>query len=240
MQILYTDDLSIFRELTANREVDGRHVKKLVSAIKKNNLLRVNPILVDRKMNVIDGQHRLEACRILQEGIFYMIDEHVSQSDIATLNSNSNNWKPADYVNYHTIEKAPGFEKVSKLLSLFQWLNVSTAVELLSSDNRRKTAEIREGKIDTSNYENAVEICKAINAMKDDYPFTAGGKFIRVFRKLVESGLYDHAVFLDKLEGNRRSFVQCANSRQYIEMIEEIYNKWTTESKRVYFTRTIK
>ena len=55
------------------------------AAIKKNNLLRVNPIIVDRKMNVIDGQHRLEACKILKEGIYYMLDDHISQADIAAL-----------------------------------------------------------------------------------------------------------------------------------------------------------
>lgn len=240
MQVYYTIDLNIFKEITANREVDRRHVKQLVAAIKRNNLLRVNPILVDRKMNVIDGQHRLEAARILKEGIYYMVDEHISQSDIATLNSNQNNWKPADYVNYYAIEKTYGFDKISKLLSIYPWLNITAALSLISSIPGRKTTEIREGKLDVSNYENAVDICEKIERLRDDYPFVTVGKFLSVFRKLTECDQFNWEQFINKIELNRRGFYQCAKSIQYLEMIEELYNRGSHEKNKVYFSKLIK
>lgn len=240
MQIYYTVELKIFKEVTANREVNKSHVKKLIAAIKKNNLLRINPILVDRKMNVIDGQHRLEAARQLKEGIYYIIDEHISEADISTLNSNKSNWKPSDYVNYYSINKAVGFSLVTKLLNLYPWLNISACVALLSSSGSGRPAEIREGKIDVSNYNNAIEILPKIDALKDDFKFVTSGKFIRAFRKLIETGLYDHDHFLKKLEMNKRAFVQCATTKQYLEMIEEFYNKNLHEQHKIYFTRIIK
>ncbi len=242
MQIYYTLDLSVFKEITSNREVNLKHVKKLILAIKKNNLLRVNPILVDRKMNVIDGQHRLEAARQLQEGIYYIVDEHVSQADIASLNTNMHNWTPADYVNYWAIEKALGFDKVTKVLSVYPWLNVSNSLYLLSVNPRRDSDEIKEGKIDVSNFENAIDICNKIEFMANEYgyKFIKTGLFLRAFRQLNECDKYNHDHFLVKLALSPRSFFKCATSKEYIEQIEEIYNKQLHEKNKIYFTKLLK
>ena len=56
MRIYTTSDLNIFR-IAKNRPLSELHVKRMM----KKDISE--PIIVDSDMNVLDGQHRLEACR---------------------------------------------------------------------------------------------------------------------------------------------------------------------------------
>ena len=55
-KIYKTTDYSVFKYLKGNRSVNELHVRRLVEAIKEKDLQV--PIIVDEKMNVVEGQHR--------------------------------------------------------------------------------------------------------------------------------------------------------------------------------------
>ena len=48
-----------------NRAINQRQVERLMDSIKKHGFIESIPILVDPNGYVIDGQHRLEACKRL-------------------------------------------------------------------------------------------------------------------------------------------------------------------------------
>jgi len=87
MEIQSTTNYSIFTSITSNREVNEAHVKALMKSIQENNLLSINPIMVNTEFGVIDGQHRLEAAERLSERIYYIVSDKVSKADISVLNS---------------------------------------------------------------------------------------------------------------------------------------------------------
>lgn len=64
MQIYKTKDYTSFRAIVSNREVNKAHVKKLAASIRKKNLLYIRPVIVNDRMEIIDGQHRVAACNI--------------------------------------------------------------------------------------------------------------------------------------------------------------------------------
>ena len=99
-----TTDYSLFKDVSSNRDVDRKHVKKLVNSIREKNLLEVNPIIVNEKLEVLDGQHRLEAAKQLKVPIYYVISSDVTHNDISRLNSNKKNWLLMDYINYYTVK----------------------------------------------------------------------------------------------------------------------------------------
>lgn len=141
-----------FKSITANREVHTGHVNKLVKSIGKKNLLHLNPILCNEKMEVIDGQHRLEAAKILKLPIWYNMDSNVSEDDIASINSNSKNWSQLDYINYYTIKKKPGFDKLSSFMSEYPLIKTSTILTLLSADGFRDSKALYNGQVNVMNY----------------------------------------------------------------------------------------
>lgn len=220
-----TTDYGSFKYIVSNREISKGHVNKLVKSISKNNLLHLNPVIVNPNMEVIDGQHRIAAAEQLGLEVFYQVDEKVSKKDLSDLNSVKKNWSTMDYVNYWTIEKAIGFDQLSKFLSVYPQLPPSTALMLLSADGSRDIVSLKEGVVDTSNMDHGVKIAEIITQFAEIVNFAYDRNFILALNKVVKTGLYDQSLMDRKLESQSRSLVKCATVKQYIELIEEIYNK---------------
>ena len=73
MKVEETTDYKQFKKVKGNRGYAQRHLKNLVSSIAQNNLLQYSPIIVNDKMEVIDGQHRLAAAQSLGLPIYYVV-----------------------------------------------------------------------------------------------------------------------------------------------------------------------
>jgi hypothetical protein len=95
--IYKTSDLTKFKTIFGNRDVDKNHVKEIKESIKQFTYIGES-IIVNEKFEVIDGQHRLEACKQLQaEGennvfIHYSIKEGYGQDEMVIVNTNSKDW----------------------------------------------------------------------------------------------------------------------------------------------------
>lgn len=220
-----TKNYNCFKYIVSNREINHAHVNRLVKSIKNNNLLHLNPVIVNTKMEVIDGQHRIAAAEILGVEIYFQVDEMVSKKDLSDLNSVKKNWSTVDYINYWTIEKAKGFDELSKFLSVYPNLPPSTALMLLSADGSRDINALKNGTIDTSNKEEATKIAEIIKKFRNIIDFAYDRNFILSINKVIKTGKYDQEVMDKRLESNARALVKCATIKQYIDLIEEIYNK---------------
>lgn len=221
-----TKDYSIFKEFSSNREVDPKHVNRLVKAIQKKNLLYVNPIIVDAYMRVIDGQHRLAAAQILQVEIFY-IESTVDRRDISVLNSNQKNWNAMDYINYYTVEHVDAFMQLSRLMNKYPQMSLSALLTLSSSENRRSLPELKEGHLDVLNINEAIEICEYIKDLANtfEYTFVYDSRFPLALMKAFGSENFDPETLKKKIEAAPRSFVKCHTVKQYMEMIQEVYSR---------------
>ncbi|MDP3561735.1 MAG: ParB/RepB/Spo0J family partition protein [Legionellaceae bacterium] len=234
-EIKSTTDYAIFKQIVSNREVDPRHVKRLVKSIEKNNMLHLNAIIVNDAMEVVDGQHRLEAAEELGVPVYYVVDSEVGKAQISQLNSVKKDWSMMDYVNYWTIEKAPGFDVLSRFVSEHSYLPVSTILLLLSTDASRNTAALREGKVDVSNLEQANEVLGYVRDFRNIIDYAFSRNFMLAVFHMVKSGKYDHARMMQKLELQSRSLVKCVNTRQYRDLLEEIYNFRAHDQNKVSF-----
>ena len=77
-----TTDYKRFKFLINNRQTARNHINRLKDAITKNpDILSVQPILVNEKMEIIDGQHRFTAASELGLPIHYTV---VKGLDIST------------------------------------------------------------------------------------------------------------------------------------------------------------
>lgn len=65
-----------FSYIEGNRKPTHDHVRQLIGSFSDNNsLVATRPVLVNDKFQVIDGQHRFEACRALDLPIYYIIGQ---------------------------------------------------------------------------------------------------------------------------------------------------------------------
>ena len=63
-QVHSTNEHSVFKIQIGNRPVNNNHVARLIISMKKSYLM--SPLIVNEKMEVIDGQHRLSAQKELK------------------------------------------------------------------------------------------------------------------------------------------------------------------------------
>ena len=87
-----THDLSVFKIIDGNRNINLGHVDRLVKSIKDNGFLKT-PIIVNKFYEVVDGQHRLEAAKKINSQIYYIKVDDYDLNTAITLNANSSNFK---------------------------------------------------------------------------------------------------------------------------------------------------
>lgn len=111
-----TKEYEIFKIKECNRDIKENHVTVLVNSISTKNLLRLNPILVDENMYVIDGQHRLEACKKLEIDVWYKVEKNLKNEDILLL-QNQKKWFLEDYIKYYSKNGVESYIKLNDFIS---------------------------------------------------------------------------------------------------------------------------
>ena len=96
-KVYTTSDLNIFKSIDGNRVPNLIHVNRLTDSIKKYGM-KCNPILVNEKMEVIDGQHRLMAAKNANASVYFIIIPGSNLDDVHTLNLNQKNWTRKDFM----------------------------------------------------------------------------------------------------------------------------------------------
>lgn len=97
-EIYQTENYSIFKRLSGNRGVEDSRVLSILKSIQNVGYIK-NPIIVNEKYEVIDGQGRLEACKRLGLPVYYSIAEGAGIEECIAMNINQKNWKVEDYIN---------------------------------------------------------------------------------------------------------------------------------------------
>ena len=142
--VYVTKDYSIFKRLTGNRDIPESRIGKIVESIQTIGWVR-NPIIVNEKMEVIDGQGRLTALQRLKLPVEYIIAEGAGNKECIYMNMNMVNWKLPDFIKSYAEQ---GNENYQRLLSLMErYANgnldiISTAVYRVSKSKHR---EIKQG-----------------------------------------------------------------------------------------------
>lgn len=227
-----TKDYSIFKDVTANREIIETHVRALMKSIEEKNLLYANPILVSKNMEVIDGQHRLEVAKRLNLDVYYIIAD-VTLNDISKLNSRQKNWRLIDYINFYTIEKRPDFVTFSKFMNKNDKFALVSLLALVNSRNTRGTPDIKEGFIDIEDITNAEYIINVCNSINEEFvkDFVYDNAFSVALKTATKNQKFNMNIFKEKIRQAPREFVPCRNKKDYLQMIQDNYNHNLSSNK---------
>jgi len=111
--ILYSE----FKHIKGNRALKESNVVNIMKSMDTFGFQPGRPLLVDKDMNVIDGQNRLEAAKRLQIPVYYMIID-VEDNDLLlrALNTNQHSWSPSDYIHSWVITEVPAYVALQKFM----------------------------------------------------------------------------------------------------------------------------
>ncbi len=230
-----TEDLDIFKKHPLNRELHEGNVVKIMSSIKIKNLLDKRPILVNEKMEIVDGQHRLEACKRLAIPIFYEIEKSLESSDIILLNANQKSWSILDFIKHHA---CAGNKNYVELLSFSQQMRLSPILVVRSisrTEGFHKTLKRGAFQMPTPESEKLMKLRKVMDTHKDavtflqskllgDKVFLKSDKFNGVLIDFLSLELIDLEIFNKKLAQRMDLVCQRTTRTAYHLMWKEIYN----------------
>jgi len=234
-EVFVADDLDIFTSLTGNRDIDPYHLSRLQDSIARNNLLHSQPIVVSGELQVLDGQHRLEAARNLGLSIYFIIVDDVDLTEVQIINQNTQDWKPTDFAKAYT---TMGYDEYRTYLDFrAQYgFNHRDAMRLLGgySQGGNANKRFKSGGFQVESLEQAREWGDRIVEIGQFYRGFKRRGFIPAVLTMFEHEDYDHEKFMEKLEAQSTKLVDCVNKDDYIRLLEDIYN-WSMKNKLRFY-----
>ena len=117
IQVFETKDYSIFKKLNGNRDI--KSVNKIVSSVKKVGYIP-SPICVNEKMEIVDGQNRLEAFKALNIPVHYYVVENIGIEEARQMNIGRRDWTPLDYVKSYAAEGNPDYIRFLQFINKYE------------------------------------------------------------------------------------------------------------------------
>lgn len=247
LKIKKTTDYKNFKKIKGNREVNRTHVIRLAESIDSHNLLPVQPIMVNEAGYIIDGQHRLAACEMLEIPAYYVEVKDLNLTDIQRLNANIRPWSIEDFVEsycklgkneYIKLREFSQKHDISNVLSA-QLLrgtqiqaggtNYSAKEEQAREIKKDVIRLIRNGNFKITDPEYAEKMAARI---KDIQPYTEKGvwrtrSFMAALQVMYDKGV-SHERFMKQLDrwhsSRNRKIERQLNRRSFLLVLDQVLN----------------
>jgi hypothetical protein len=234
--ILSTTDYDIFKGVLGNRPIHEPHVDRVRRSIEKKNMLPRNPMKVNQNMEIIDGQHRLEAAKQLQLPIYYMIEPDAGLEEIQLLQT-TRTWLTSDYLDSFIAMKKRDYIILKEFAEEYR-ISISIAMQVLSQRFNSRTEllrDFREGNFQIADYERAQAVASLIGEVRrhsPDYSWTHR-ECIRALALLQEK--VDPKMFTEQLSRYQLVVTRRQSVRDYLRQFENIINA-NREGKAIFLS----
>lgn len=237
VKVKVTDEYGLFSLVTGNRAVNPAHTKELRKSIEKVGLIPA-PIIVNEKMEIMDGQHRFAACQMLNKPIYYIIVPGLKMEHSVAMNANNKSWTSTDYLNYFANEGLPDYVFIKRIKENSS-LTLATILHILSNrDSGQYMDSFKNGTYKVS--DNFGQAQKVVEWLEMFVPFAKAirGRTSSVYFSLawIKKNIQINddrllcAVKDISLEGIEVNSVQSV-----LKAIEEKYNKRLSKDNKRYF-----
>ena len=232
-KIYSTTEYGVFNKLRGNRSVNELHVRRLVEAIKEKDLQI--PIIVDHDMNVLDGQHRLDAYKIVGNPITYIIKDKFELQDVRNVNSVNRKWTLTEYLmSYCKLGK--------KDYQLLEWFHrtyefgIAECVAMLNGKgytNVNILKEFRKGEFVIDDLEQGKTWAKNINACGEYFEYYKKRGFVHAMISCLKDKTFNWSIFFKRLKNNSSKLKNQASKNDFIVNIERLYNHGTASKYKI-------
>ena len=232
-KIYSTSEYNLFHKLKGNRGINELHVRKLVEAIKEKDLQI--PIIVDEDMNVLDGQHRLDAYKIVGNPVSYIVKDKFELQDVRNVNSVNRKWTLTEYLmSYCKLGK--------KDYQLLEWFHrtyefgIAECVAMLNGKgyiNSTALKEFRKGEFVIEDLEQGKTWAKNINACGEYFQYYKKATFIKAMLSAMKDKTFSFKIFFKRLSNNSSKLKNQGSRNDFIVNIERLYNHGTANKFKV-------
>ena len=233
--VYVTTDYNKFKMINGNRMLNKRNLSKLLKSIDEE--LLVIPIIVNEKLEVCDGQHRLECCRLLNKPVYFIIQEGYGLPQIQRCNSTSSTWVKQDYLNMFLNSGNQNYIDFNNVknkygLNVYSLLKISSIIKCQTLASVNHTFENGTYVFDEETYNGVISFLNALEDFAEYLPKHYKSKsFISAFTKLYTQPTYKHSIMKSKLNSRGFTLRQMGHENAYLETLcNNIYSFNTTSS----------
>lgn len=246
-----TKDYSQFKYMIGNRPINEGNVKSVIAQLSR--WPQVAPIVVNEHFEVIDGQHRLQACQRLGVPVEYIVRHGFTIDHVISANASGKLWSRFDYVEKYASQglktykdlvlwieenKRSGIPK-NMLIYLAQ-NDMSNREFYLYDDGKMREHssgvkakrlyrigdQLQMGKWVPGDYSFARKMVAALQSFTNsEFRFCTQKTFVAALMSAMRITGFD----VDRLhkQANKfpRDFVKCGGTSEYLHMFEVVYNK---------------
>lgn len=238
----------VFIYAKKNRPIEEAKVVEFMEKFKAGkNFMRELPALIDiNTWEILDGQHRIEACKRLGIPFCYRFttpNSQLSIDQVTEIQANAG-WKTLDYIHSNIQQKKQSYVVLKRFITRYNF-PPSTAVMLLSghiNDSRKGSLQstgFYQGnlQITDKNEEYAHSIAKKTQEFGElGLKVHTNRNFIAALCSVMKHPEYNHEQMLDRYAKYGHSlFHPQINTELYIKELEKLYNYKTQQGKRARF-----
>lgn len=223
-EVYITKDLSDFEIVNGNRKDIERRKAKIVKSVEKVGYIPA-PIIVNEKMEVIDGQARLAYCKETLTPIAYYVINGLTIDDCIAMNISSSNWGIMDYITSYADRGYQSYVLTEKFISRspYQLRPTLWALTGRGMDNSRKKIMIGEFEVGERDYLRGLEFLDFWSRF-DDIVTNRRSEFLIALGYCYLLPKVDNETLVRKLHQRPRDFQTISSVTDAIDVIEDVYN----------------
>lgn len=233
-EILETRDYEMFKTLLGNR--DKKSESKIIDSIQRVGYI-MSPLIVNEKMEIIDGQNRLAALKSLGMPVHYIIQPGLGIEECRQLNIGQTNWTTEDYVYSYAEIGNDNYRRLASLLMDYKKpLGVNGIIAMakpltIADSGSTARLKVHNGKFELSQdgYHTAVK--RISSSLEFGYAAFQKEKKMnnRIYWAAV-SYIYQHRVasaaqVIESMRKYQAMIPSCSRVSEQLKYIDEAYNK---------------
>lgn len=239
-QIFEELDYTKFRKLPDNRDVLSNRLSKLLASFSAKQIL--NPIIVNEKMQIIDGQGRYETLKKLGRPIPYIIAKGADSNDCKRMNRYNSKWSNLDFAKSYAAAGNENYINLLKACSLTTY--PINRVARLANHSTAMTATgespIESGKFIFSE-EDITKVLKIKEMITDIQDTLLLGKrindaFCVSIKIMSEYKGYNHTHMISNCKKLKNTFSVISGIEGMLQEFERVYNYKCPMDQRLYFS----
>lgn len=235
-KIYRTTDYKKFKRLVGNRKIDQAKIKKIIKSIKEVGYI-MSPLIVNEKMEIIDGQHRLEALIQLGMPVDFIIVDGAGVNECIALNINQTSWTLIDYIESYAETGSVSYMYLLQLIRAYgKKLQNKVILNVAAGKVENNTKLIKDGGFvcTIEDYNHAV---KVLSYLLNFRSFIGRVKGHIEYYYMALAFCYDleeinNDRMVKKFENLQANLIPVTTILQAFEVVEEIYNNRSKD--RVY------
>lgn len=229
--VYITSDYSVFKISETNRCVNPAHVERLKYSLSIRHVMM--PIVVNQNYVVIDGQHRLEACKALGLPIPFIVVAGGGDLEIQLLNSVGKTWTKKDFLEYYTKMGYPHYVQMTNFMNRYPSFTFAACEVILTQNTggannttlkNFKVNHFQTGKFVIKDLQFSETCAKHFIELVKYNRNLNQIMFFRAIMTLMQKPQFDIYQCLDKFSKYGKNYISQTSVEGSIRAIEQIYN----------------